>query len=698
MKKLLVLSLVLLLGMTCMAKTNYFDSIVVAGALTMSGTSATSFTGTTFAVDMSSTVVIDGATSVRNVSAGFTSLEAAANRIGVNATIYMSIATTAASGITTITHTGTAPAVTWTADSLSFVGSFDTNGATVSLDGSTSTRAISAGFTSSESPANRLGLNATEYIQIATAVTTGITTITHTGNAPTVTWTANSFDFVGAFAADALTLSDVLTFSDAGTIDNTAADTLTLTETNVAVVGEFGVTGGIAVDGTTVLLDGSTSVRAISAGFASIEGPATRIGPNATTYMNIAVAATTGNTAITHVAGSADAVTWTAAGGFDFVGAMALDATTLSDVLTFSDAATIDNTAADTLTITETNIDLVGAVDVSSFFDMGTMDVGIPVTTADPFAMEVHTEPLTTLTAGDTGLTAGIRSRYQVSVAQPNQISVSAVEARLRVKHALADGVHSAVSGVIEASGTDSDFTGTATTQRSAGFFALDFDADVTLANDGWLTGVTINSSVDGAVSMAATKFAGLRISTNSGKEAWEQGIVIDDSAAVIGVDIGTCTTDIVGQNEESLDNATDGFWNAQAGLTSYAQSVVLNDRHRVTVAEINAGHELLPAITGRAYRIVSVTAIAYGGAVGTTTTVDILGTQAAGSVKIAAFAQASLTQSAVLNAGDAGAAVLADGASFAACDAATAITIGKTGGNLDTATGVDIIITYVIE
>ena len=155
---------------------------------------------------------------------------------------------------------------------------------------------------------------------------------------------------------------------------------------------------------------------------------------------------------------------------------------------------------------------------------------------------------------------------------------------------------------------------------------------------------------------------------------------------------------EVQGQNGETLDNATDGFWNAQAPITSYAQSTVLNDRHRVTVAEINAGHELLPAITGRAYRIVSVTAIAYGGAVGTTTTVDILGTQAAGSVKLVAYAQASLTQSTVLNAGDAGAAVLADGASFAVCDAATAITISKTGGDADTATGIDVIITYVIE
>ena len=136
----------------------------------------------------------------------------------------------------------------------------------------------------------------------------------------------------------------------------------------------------------------------------------------------------------------------------------------------------------------------------------------------------------------------------------------------------------------------------------------------------------------------------------------------------------------------------------AQLALEHGNNSVVLCKRQRVLVADINAGVSVLPAISGKSYRVVNVTAIAYGGAVGTVTTVDVLGTQSAGEVKLCAYAQASLTQSAVLQMGDAGAAVTADGASYAACDAATAITVGKTGGDADTATGVDFIITYVIE
>lgn len=120
--------------------------------------------------------------------------------------------------------------------------------------------------------------------------------------------------------------------------------------------------------------------------------------------------------------------------------------------------------------------------------------------------------------------------------------------------------------------------------------------------------------------------------------------------------------------------------------------------RKRFTIAQINAGATLLPALPGIEYRMVDATAIAIGGAVGATTTVDILATLSAASRKLVAFAQASLLQSAVLRAGGAGAAVLADGASYTANDAGTAITVGKTGADATTATHVDISFTYTLE
>jgi hypothetical protein len=137
------------------------------------------------------------------------------------------------------------------------------------------------------------------------------------------------------------------------------------------------------------------------------------------------------------------------------------------------------------------------------------------------------------------------------------------------------------------------------------------------------------------------------------------------------------------------------GFKNGAAGAANSAPNTI---RKRCTLAEVNAGVTVLPAIAGFKYRMIDVIGISIGGAMATLTTVDVLGTQATTGVKLAAFAQASLTQSTVLRPGVAGTAVIADGASFTACDANTAITVGKTGGTGATATHVDIILTYAIE
>ena len=94
---------------------------------------------------------------------------------------------------------------------------------------------------------------------------------------------------------------------------------------------------------------------------------------------------------------------------------------------------------------------------------------------------------------------------------------------------------------------------------------------------------------------------------------------------------------------------------------------------------------------------MVNCKAIAVGGAAAAVTTVDVLGTQTT-SQKLVAFAQANLTQSTVLTAGGTGTTVLADGASFVANDAGTAVTVGKTGSDVTTATHIDVIFDYVLE
>lgn len=131
--------------------------------------------------------------------------------------------------------------------------------------------------------------------------------------------------------------------------------------------------------------------------------------------------------------------------------------------------------------------------------------------------------------------------------------------------------------------------------------------------------------------------------------------------------------------------------------ITETGRSIVYNVRQRFTIAEVNAGATLLPAVAGKSYRMVSCTAISVGGAAGAVTTVDVSGTSTTAR-KLVAFAQASLTQSAVLKDGGTGAAVLADGASYTANDANTAITVGKTGSSITTATHIDINFSYTLE
>lgn len=125
---------------------------------------------------------------------------------------------------------------------------------------------------------------------------------------------------------------------------------------------------------------------------------------------------------------------------------------------------------------------------------------------------------------------------------------------------------------------------------------------------------------------------------------------------------------------------------------------MVRSVRHRFTAAEVNAGATIVAAIDGYQFRLVDASLIAIGGNAATATSVDILATQSASSVKLVAAAVAGLTQNALLRAGASNAAILAAGASFVLNDENTAITISKTGSNLATATHIDVLLTYAVE
>jgi hypothetical protein len=130
----------------------------------------------------------------------------------------------------------------------------------------------------------------------------------------------------------------------------------------------------------------------------------------------------------------------------------------------------------------------------------------------------------------------------------------------------------------------------------------------------------------------------------------------------------------------------------------SYVNPKIRHLRVRVTLAQVNAGLTLLPALRGQKYRLVDAIMIAIGGNAAAATTIDILGTQATASAKLIAAAVAGLTRSTLLRMGASNSTVLADGASNNSCDINTAITIGKTGADMTTATDIDVLLSYVIE
>lgn len=136
---------------------------------------------------------------------------------------------------------------------------------------------------------------------------------------------------------------------------------------------------------------------------------------------------------------------------------------------------------------------------------------------------------------------------------------------------------------------------------------------------------------------------------------------------------------------------------------TSETKKLIDNDqvfqvRTRFTIAQINAGATLLPALPKHKYRVLDAAMISIGGAVGAATDVRLLATQGAASAALLIVAIAALVQDLLVRAGAANTVVLAGGLAFVDNDANTALTVGKTGATATTATHVDVLVTYIIN
>jgi len=191
------------------------------------------------------------------------------------------------------------------------------------------------------------------------------------------------------------------------------------------------------------------------------------------------------------------------------------------------------------------------AIDIQTTgqFRMGIQGTGIPTATDTPHAVEIHAETNADAiidNPGGTwcGFSAGIRCRYEISKAQTATVGFQAIEGRLRPKAAMAGGVHCGISGTIEADGAVA-FTGTATTQRNAGNFCIELGEGCSFGStSGWLTGVTIDSSIHATqTGMTNITYPALRIKKSDSKLAWQHGIYIDADSCTTGITIGTATT-----------------------------------------------------------------------------------------------------------------------------------------------------------
>lgn len=444
------------------------------------------------ATTLGSSVVASSLTSVGTLTSltvsGATAFYGGSTVIGFDVGAALTIAVTDETGVAAITHAGSGPTVTWTANSFSFVGAFSTDSAsTAVIDGATSFRGVSAGFVSLEADDIRFGFDASVYMTLATTTGTGAVAISHTGTAPAITWTADSLDFTGAFGVDSA---------------------------------------------STVVLDGTTSVRGISAGFVSLEGPDIRFGCDATDYMKIAVTTGTGDVAITHT-GTNKAVTWTAAAGFDFVGAIALDGVTISGAVGMADdqVFTIGTTTATAETV------------ITMEFDETTTGIGYLQLGSSSAPMVYNTSPGATpqpaidvnithsAGAGDAVWCSGILSKMIISGDGDSDSKLRAFRGEAVVSGAVSSvytgmfqATHSSaddVSGAMAALNcdfrvTDSNFEGVQTLQTALFTMTADQARTVTCTSENMNVVLVKNASaITGIASLLKLSSAGAADPTN---------------------------------------------------------------------------------------------------------------------------------------------------------------------------------------
>lgn len=428
-------------------------------------------------------------------------------------------------------------------------------------------------------------------------------------------------------------------------------------KTNSGYIEVKGKTSGmlkiLAADATAQTVTFGPAAQTSGAGSATI--PDLAGGAHTISMIGLAETVTGSKTYTTGTVDFRGAVTATGANNLDFSGSS-------GTFLTPTGAVTL---GTGTVTVTGTSLIIGNSTTPVLTVQSGKTNTGY-------IEMKGKTSGMLKITANDATaqtitLTTAAQTSGAATITIPDLAGVNQTLSFLAKAETLS-GAKTFSGGVLASGANDNDFSGgTGQFKTSTGNNVL--GGDVTISGSKTFSTGTGAVKLLGAVTIAAD---------------------IDTETAV-GMVLGasTCTSLAVGATDitTTLKGAVKGDVGAAEGY------VVFTTIHDVSAAEIDAGHTVVTVPAGRQFQLVSCKAIAYGGAVTVTTTVDLLDA----ATKLVAFAQANLTQSTVLTDGGTGAAVLADGASYTARTAGNDITVGKTGGAVTTATGVRFIISYIL-
>ncbi|MDD5543906.1 MAG: hypothetical protein PHX83_12100 [Acidobacteriia bacterium] len=175
-------------------------------------------------------------------------------------------------------------------------------------------------------------------------------------------------------------------------------------------------------------------------------------------------------------------------------------------------------------------------------------------------------------------ITSPIWTRYLLTIGQTSGATQAGVYNQLKTEGSLSFTDGSIVAAKIFNQG------GTITLAGTAEYGIINAGATLagtmTVASGTMFSGVDVNLGGVGPVSPSGTGIsAGVVIRSKGEGAVWPIGLKINDSGAAVGIDIGTCTTDLRLQNEETFTNAT----NANVALTFNDDAATLGALYMVS-------------------------------------------------------------------------------------------------------------------